>query len=157
NTPSARIIFPLGLDSLANRIANVISFIQKPTQKTIGNKSRKINIVFQNQTAISNGYVGMAPFRSEFYLSAPQNSFDLGSLPWPDMLALHEYRHVEQYSNFDVGLSRVMKVIFGDGGQALANAAAIPDWFFEGDAVFNESNLSKQGRGTLPAFFDGYK
>ena len=156
NTANARIIFPRGLDSTAERIANVITFIQKPTQKTIGNKSRKINIVLQNQTSISNGYVGLAPFRSEFYLSAPQNSFELGSLPWPDMLALHEYRHVEQYNNFNVGLSRVLKVIFGDGGQALANAAAIPDWFFEGDAVYNESNLSAQGRGKLPSFFDGY-
>lgn len=157
NSSSARIIFPEELDSTANRIANIISFIQKPTQKTIGNRSRKINIVLQNQTAISNGYVGLAPFRSEFFLTPPQNSFELGSLPWPDMLALHEYRHVEQYSNFDVGLSRVMKVLFGDGGQALANSAAIPDWFFEGDAVFNESNLSMQGRGNLPFFFNGYK
>lgn len=156
NIPSARIIFPNGLDSTANRIANVISFIQKPTQTTIGNRSRKINIVLQSQTAISNGYVGLAPFRSEFYLTPPQNSFDLGSLPWPDMLAIHEYRHVEQYSNFDVGLSRVMRVIFGDGGQALANGAAVPDWFYEGDAVFNESNLSKQGRGNLPSFFNGF-
>ncbi len=157
NTPAARIIFPHGLDSTANRIANIISFIQKPTQVTIGNRSRKINIVLQSQTAISNGYVGLAPFRSEFYLTPPQNSFDLGSLPWPDMLAIHEYRHVEQYSNFDVGLSRVMRTIFGDGGQALANSAVIPDWFYEGDAVFNESNLSKQGRGNLPSFFNGFR
>ena len=157
NTPAARIIFPNGLDSTANRIANIITFIQKPTEKTIGNRSRKINIVLQTETAISNGYVGLAPFRSEFYLNPPQNSFDLGSLPWPDMLTIHEYRHVEQYSNFDVGLSKVMKVLFGDGGQALANGAAIPDWFYEGDAVFNESNVSKQGRGNLPAFFNGFQ
>ena len=157
NTPAARIIFPDGLDSTATRVANIISFIQKPTQKTIGSRSRKINIVLQNETAISNGYVGLAPFRSEFFLTPPQNSFDLGSIPWPDMLTLHEFRHVEQYSNFDVGLSRVMSVLFGDGGQALANSAAIPDWFFEGDAVFNESNLSMQGRGNLPSFFNGYR
>lgn len=157
NTPAARIIFPDGLDSTATRVANIISFIRKPTQKTIGNRSRKIDIVLQNETAISNGYVGLAPFRSEFFLTPPQNSFDLGSIPWPDMLALHEFRHVEQYSNFDVGLSRVMRVLFGDGGQALANSAAIPDWFFEGDAVFNESNLSMQGRGNLPSFFNGYR
>ena len=156
NTPAARIIFPNGLDSTANRIANIISFIQKPTQKTIGNMSRKINIVLQSQTAISNGYVGLAPFRSEFYLTPPQNSFNLGSLPWPDMLTIHEYRHVEQYSNFDVGLSRTMRVIFGDGGQALANGAAVPDWFYEGDAVYNESNVSKLGRGNLPSFFNGF-
>ncbi len=157
NTSAARIIFPKGLDSTAERIANIISFIEKPTQSTIGNLSRKINIVLQSQTAISNGYVGLAPFRSEFYLAPPQNSFDLGSLPWPDMLTIHEYRHVEQYNNFNVGLSRVMKTLFGDGGQVLANNAVVPDWFYEGDAVFNESNLSKQGRGNLPSFFNGFR
>ena len=157
NIPAARIIFPKGLDSTAARVANVISWIQKSGGESIGNRSRKINILLQNQTVISNGYVGLAPFRSEFFLTPPQNSFELGSLPWPDMLALHEFRHVEQYSNFDVGLSRVMSTIFGDGGQALANSAAVPDWFFEGDAVFYESTLSKQGRGNLPSFFNGFK
>ncbi|MEO6681221.1 MAG: hypothetical protein ABIN48_00210 [Ginsengibacter sp.] len=157
NTPHSRIIFAKGLDSTASRVANIISFVRTPTQKSIGNLSRKINIVLQNKTVVSNGYVGLAPFRSEFFLTPPQNSFDLGSLPWTDMLALHEYRHVEQYSNFDVGVSHLMKVVFGDGGLALANGAAVPDWFYEGDAVFSETNLSKQGRGSMPSFYNGFK
>ncbi len=115
-------------------------------QKTIGDQQRKINIVLQNQTTISNGYVGLGPFRSEFYMTPDQNSFDLGSLPWPDQLTIHEYRHVEQYNNFNVGLSKAMRTLFGEEGQALANNAAIPNWFYEGDAVFNETNLSRQGR-----------
>lgn len=89
-------------------------------------------------------------------MTPDQNSFDLGSLPWPDQLTIHEYRHVEQYNNFDVGLSKAMRILFGEEGQALANNAAIPNWFFEGDAVYNETNVSKQGRGHLPAFFKGY-
>ena len=86
-----------------------------------------------------------------------QNSFELGSLPWTDQLAVHEFRHVQQYNNFDVGLSHVLRVLFGDGGQALANNGAIPNWFFEGDAVYNETNVTKQGRGRLPYFFDPYR
>ena len=39
----------------------------------------------------------------------------------------------------------------------MANNAAIPNWFYEGDAVYNETNLSHQGRGHLPAFFDDYR
>jgi hypothetical protein len=157
NTPASRVIFPSGLDSTATRITNIISFIKEPTAATIGNKSKKINIVLQNQTTISNGYVALGPFRSEYFLTPSQNSFDLGSLPWPDQLTIHEYRHVEQFNNFNVGLSKVMHVLFGQEGQALANNAAIPNWFFEGDAVFNETNLSKQGRGSLPSFFNGYR
>jgi hypothetical protein len=144
------------MDSVASRITNIISFTAKPTQKTIGSLSKKINIVLQNQTVISNGYVSLGPFRSEFYLTPQQNSFEMGSIPWPDQLAIHEYRHVEQYNNFNVGISKIMGIIFGEEGRALANNAAIPNWFYEGDAVYNETNVSAQGRGKLPQFFDAY-
>ncbi len=156
NTGASRVIFPSGLDSTALRVTNIINFIKEPTEKTIGFASKKINIVLQNQTTISNGYVGLGPYRSEFYLNPTQNSFELGSLPWPDQLTIHEYRHVEQFNNFNVGASRVLRSLFGEEGQALANNTAIPNWFFEGDAVYNETNVSKQGRGSLPFFFNGY-
>ncbi|MEO6704924.1 MAG: hypothetical protein ABI297_04505 [Ginsengibacter sp.] len=157
NTPASRIIFPEGLDSAATRITNVISCIKNPTEETIGNQTKKINIVLQNETTVSNAYVSLGPFRSEYFMTPPQNSFDMGSLAWPDQLTVHEYRHVEQYNNFEVGLSKSMRFIFGEEGQALANDAAIPNWFFEGDAVYNETNLSRQGRGVLPSFFNGYR
>src|SRR5690348_8802329 len=48
NSSYSRVIFPKGLDSVANRITNIISFTAKPTQKTIGNYSKKVNIVLQN-------------------------------------------------------------------------------------------------------------
>ncbi len=157
NTDTARIIFPEGLDETGKRVASVIHELQKTHSSTIGNKVRKVNIVLQNQTTISNAYVGLGPYRSEFYLFAPQNSFELGALNWADNLSVHEYRHVQQYSNFNVGLSKVFSILFGQQGQALANAAAVPDWFFEGDAVFNETALSNQGRGRIPDFFNGYQ
>ncbi|WP_018617024.1 TolB family protein [Segetibacter koreensis] len=157
STDTARVIFPAGLESAGERVASIIHDLQKNHAATIGNRLKKINIVLQNQTTVSNAYVGLGPYRSEFYLFAPQNSFSLGSLNWVDNLSIHEYRHVEQYSNFDVGLSKLASILFGQQGQALANAAAVPNWFFEGDAVFNETSLSQQGRGRLPAFFNGYK
>ena len=123
NTPLSRVIFPQGLDSVAGRITNIISFIKQPSTETIGNLSKKVNIVLQNQTTVSNAYVSLGPFRSEFFLTPEQNSFDMGSLPWPDQLTIHEYRHVEQYNNFNVGLSKVMRDIFGEEGQALAITA----------------------------------
>ena len=105
NTPLVRVIFPVGLDSTAERVTNIITFINAPTLNTIGKKSKKINLVLQNQTTISNAYVGLGPFRSEFLLMPLQNSFELGSLPWADQLTIHEYRHVQQYNNFNTGLS----------------------------------------------------
>lgn len=157
NTPAAKVIFPAGMDSLGFRVANTIERINKATQPTIGTKQKQVSIVLQNQTTISNAYVGLAPFRSEFYLTPTQNNFELGSLPWADQLGVHEFRHVQQYNNFNVGLSKVISTIFGQGGQAIANAMTVPDWFFEGDAVFNETQLSQQGRGRIPYFLNGYR
>ena len=155
--PAAKVIFPVGLDSAGLRVANIIRQMNGAIQPTIGFKQRQISILLQNQTTITNGYVGLAPFRSEFYLTPEQNSFDIGSLWWPEQLAIHEFRHVQQYNNFNVGFSHTLKVLFGEGGQALANDVAIPNWFFEGDAVFNETHVSGQGRGRLPWFFDGFR
>jgi len=157
NTDTARIIFPAGLETQAQQVAAMVHALSRSTLNTIGPQQRKINIVFQNQTTISNGYVGLAPFRSEFELTADQNSFELGSLPWQQQLAIHEYRHVEQYNNFRVGLSKAFYYLFGEGGQALANSLSVPNWFFEGDAVFQETLVSSQGRGRLPYFFNGYR
>ncbi len=157
NTPAARVIFPRGLDSSANRVANIIDYMNHDIAPTIGFRQKKINIVLQNQTTISNGYVGLAPFRSEYYLTPDQNSFELGSLRWADQLAIHEYRHVQQYNNFDVGLTRFFHVVFGEGGQAVLSTLTVPNWFYEGDAVFNETLTSRQGRGRLPFYFNGYR
>lgn len=157
NTDTARVIFPEGLDSIASRIATVTQTLQKNYSNTIGSRIRKINIVLQKDATLSNAFVALGPYRSEYYLMPPQNAFPLGAQSWVDNLAIHEFRHAEQYSNFNVGLSKAMSVLFGENGQALANAAAIPDWFFEGDAVYNETLLSEQGRGRLPFFFNKYK
>jgi hypothetical protein len=157
NNAAARVIFPAGLDSIARNVAGIVGALNASTKKSIGGREQKIDIVLQNQTTASNGYVGLGPFRSEFYLTAPQNSFTIGSLPWERQLALHEFRHVQQNNNFNVGLSHLMRVVFGQEGQALANSAVIPDWFYEGDAVYNETNLSRQGRGRLAYFFNDFR
>lgn len=157
NTPVAKVIFPAGLDSAGIRVADIVQRMNSAIQPTIGYQQKQVSILLQNQTIIPNAYVGLAPFRSEFYLTPDQNSFEIGSLPWTDQLAIHEFRHVQQYNNFNVGLSKTMHMLFGESGQAFANSAAIPNWFFEGDAVFNETHVSEQGRGRLPYFLNGYR
>ncbi|MFV0605006.1 MAG: hypothetical protein ACK5NK_04100 [Niabella sp.] len=156
NTDTTRIIFPKGLDSTAMRIAGVVHRTAAKNPFSLGNKIKKIDIVLQNQTIYPNGYVSLGPYRSEFYLTPPSDNFDMGALPWQDQLALHEYRHVQQFNNFNNGVSKLMHNLFGGEGYALAINAAIPNWFFEGDAVFAETILSKQGRGRLPSFLKAY-
>lgn len=154
---AAQVIFPRGFDSAAVRVANVAAALSSATAPTIGSKQQRISIVLHPNTTISNGYVALGPFRSEFYLTPSANSFELGSLRWQDLLAVHEYRHVQQYNNFNVGLSHTFRVVFGEQGQELANALSIPNWFWEGDAVFQETLVSDQGRGRLAYFFDDYR
>jgi hypothetical protein len=157
NTDTVRVIFPAGLEQQAQDVADISLKLSKRTTNSIGDRVRKINIVLQNQTTVSNGYVALGPYRSEFQLLPDPNSFVLGSLPWIKSLATHEYRHVQQYNNFRKGFASGFYILFGEEGQALANALTIPDWFFEGDAVYQETHVSNQGRGRLPFFFNGYR
>ncbi len=156
NTDTARIIFSQGLDSQGQRVAGLVHLQARYNTASLGDRLKKINIVLQNQTVIGNGYVGLGPYRSEFYLTPAVNNFDQGSIGWADALAIHEYRHVQQFNNFRNGLSKLMKTLFGEEGYALAINASIPDWFYEGDAVYSETILSQQGRGRLPLFMNAY-
>ena len=156
NTDTARIIYTKGAEAEAERIATLIHRQAADKTFSLGNKLRKINVVLQSRTTLANGYVGLAPFRSEYYLVPASNNLEFGNLPWHENLALHEYRHVQQYSNFNHGLSKGFYYLFGEQGLALANALSIPDWFFEGDAVHAETAYTEQGRGRLPLFLSGY-
>lgn len=157
NTDTVRVIFPYGMEAQGRRVADLVQHMSRYNTGSLGTKVRKINIILQHETLQSNGYVQMGPFRSEFFITPPPNSTELGSVNWLDQLALHEYRHVVQNNNFRKGVSKVFSWLGGELGQGAANAVAVPDWFWEGDAVTMETALSLQGRGRLPAFFDGFR
>jgi hypothetical protein len=157
NNSAARIIFPDGQDSLAQRVATIAEALAKNHRATIGPYLQKIDVIIQSENTVSNAYVGLGPYRSEMYMTPPQNPFYLGSNGWADQLTIHEFRHVQQFSNFNVGLSKVGTLLGGQYGRAIANNMAIPDWFWEGDAVWNETIHSPQGRGRLPYFFNAYR
>ena len=156
DSDTARVILMPGAEREAARIASIVHRMAADTTHALGKKLRKINIVLQSRTTEANGYVALAPFRSEYYLVPGSNIFDFGTLPWHEQLALHEYRHVQQYNNFNNGITKGFYFLFGEQGQAFANAITIPDWFFEGDAVHAETALTPSGRGRLPYFLSGY-
>ena len=157
NTSSVRVIFQKGLDSQANRIANVVKLLGNRTAATIGGRQRKWNIVLQNQTTISNAYVRMAPLMSELYMTPDQDNFSSGSIRWDDNLIIHEDRHIQQFSNFNQGFTKLFSFFLGQEGQLLANGITVPNYFFEGDAVWQETLVSAQGRGRMPSFYNGFK
>lgn len=157
NTDTVRVIFPRGMEAYGRRVADITSHVSRYHRASIGPLKQKVSIVLQNQTLQSNGYVQLGPFRSEFFMTPPPSSNDVGSLNWADQLALHEYRHVLQNANFRKGVSKVLYYLSGELGQAAITNIAVPNWFWEGDAVVTETALSQQGRGRLPAFFNGFR
>ncbi|MEO6669978.1 MAG: hypothetical protein ABIN36_10910 [Ferruginibacter sp.] len=157
NSSKSRVIFPAGLDSQANRIHNIVALLDSTTANTIAGKTRKWNIVLHTQTTTSNAYVRMAPILSEFYMMPDQNNFAQGSMRWDDNLVVHENRHMQQLSNFNNGLTKVFSFLLGQEGQLLANGIVIPNYFFEGDAVWQETLVTAQGRGRFPNFYNGFK
>jgi hypothetical protein len=156
NTDTAKIIFESSSQLQAQRVATIIHQLAKEQPTSLGNDLQKINVVLHRNTTLANGYVALAPFRSEYYLIPSSNVFELGNLPWNEYLAIHEYRHVQQYNNFNNGFTKVFNFFLGQEGRAVANGLTIPQWFFEGDAVHAETSLTPQGRGRLPYFLSGY-
>ncbi|MDQ6610757.1 MAG: hypothetical protein M3Y85_13140 [Bacteroidota bacterium] len=156
-TDTARIIFEEAIDSQAQNIAAIIHQLNRQNPNSLGDNIRQVSVLLHKNTTAANGYVALGPFRSEYYLIPASNIFEFGNTPWPQTLAVHEYRHVHQFSNFNKGLSHLASILFGQEGQAVFNAIAIPDWFFEGDAVHSETIHTLQGRGRSPHFFDLYK
>ena len=151
-SPAVNVIYPQGMKKQAMRVANMINYEKENCHKSIGEKAIKLNLIIQNQTVISNGYVGLAPFRSEFYSTPMQNMHYLGSLDWLDMLSIHEYRHALQYSNSKYGITKLLASFFGEYGWSVGLNIAVPNWYFEGDAVITETALSQGGRGRMPSF-----
>lgn len=156
NTDTVRVIYPVGVEKQAQRVANTIHYLSKNTRRSIGEKHKKIDVVLQNQSVVSNGYVSLAPFKSEFYLTQPQNSRVVGS-NWLDLLTIHEYRHALQFVNARRGITNLAYILSGEFGWSYFSSLSIPDWFWEGDAVVSETALSAQGRGRMPAFYNGYR
>ena len=152
NTPKVRLIFPAGMEQQATHVANVINYISSERIGTVGSKAYKLNLVFRNQTLVPNGYVGLAPYKSEFFVTPPQDLQMLGSLSWLDALSVHEYRHALQFSNHRRGINSFLYAIGGQSGWAIGEALLFPPWYYEGDAVVTETALTPAGRGRTPSF-----
>lgn len=152
NSPHFNILFPKGFEEQAQRMANTLEHIRETEAKSLGSTPRKISVVLQNQSSLSNGFVSILPRRSEFYTMPPQNYNFIGTNDWLNLLAAHEYRHIVQYQHATRGFNRVLYYLFGNATLAGMSQAAAPSWFWEGDAVATETAFTSSGRGRIPNF-----
>lgn len=152
NTPHFRVLFPEGFDAQAQRMANTLEHIREPEAKTMGAAPRKISVILQNQSSVSNGFVSITPRRSEFYAMPSQNYNFVGNNDWLNLLAAHEYRHMAQFQHATRGFNRLAYYAFGANVLAGMSYVAAPQWFWEGDAVATETAFTSGGRGRMPNF-----
>ncbi len=152
SSPRFDILHPRELAAEAQRTARLLEGIAPAVQRSLGVVPPRLSLVLQNQGVINNGFVALAPRRSEWFATAPQVAAFAGPVDWFTMLATHEYRHVAQFSKMRRGFVGFMGNVFGETGWLFAANVALPPWVWEGDAVGIETALTAGGRGRIPAF-----
>lgn len=145
STQNFQVIYPAALEEEAQRMAATLEHILPHVARNLGRTPRKISIILQNQTVESNGFVQLAPRRSEFYTTPPQND---DYQEWLSGLAVHELRHVVQFDR----LTGELKRPFFEGLALAFFGITLPPWLYEGDAVVTESTLTNGGRGAIPSW-----
>jgi len=147
-TENFQIIYPVGIDSLARRYAELMESANVWVQKPLKIKAKPIQVVLHPFNVMSNGMVTWAPKRMEF-ITKP---LALGgySQNWEKQLVLHEIRHTAQISKFEHGIFKPLSWLIGQQSQGIGVGLYIDKWALEGDAVVSETQFSKTGRGRDP-------
>jgi hypothetical protein len=151
DTEHFEVIFPVEIEPQAQRVAFMLEKSYDFVTRSLEAYPRKIPIVLHNQSISSNGFVTLAPRRSEWYVT-PSVDPILTNTEWLKTLAIHEFRHVVQFEKLRKNFNSVYEVLLGEVGLALGLGLSLPPWFFEGDAVGIETALTQGGRGRLPMF-----
>lgn len=145
NISGFKIIYPTELEKEAQRMGNTLPKIYPQVGASLQRQNTVIPILFQNRGTLSNGFVQLAPKKSQFYTTPPQQ-FD--SQDWLNNLAVHELRHVAQFDKLTGGRAYPFpeEIYFAYLG------LSVPTWFLEGDAVSTETSLTNAGRGRQPSW-----
>lgn len=144
-----RVIFPSGSYTKGQYVANLLETVYDSATYILGHKPAGIPVILHNREVTPNALTIWAPKRIEIFTCPPQNIY---SQDWLEQLVLHEYAHVIQFDKSNRGTTRVLSWLLGETAPSMISGIFIPTWFFEGDAVFTETVLSKSGRGRMPDF-----
>lgn len=150
-TENFNIIFPSHIEAEAQRAAHLLEKAFPYVTRSLEVKPPRLPLILQSQSVSSNGFVTLAPRRSEWYVT-PATDPELGNTEWLHTLAIHEFRHVVQFEKSRRGFNKAYEFLLGQVGQALGLGLMVPPWYLEGDAVGMETALTRGGRGRLPLF-----
>ncbi|MCR4823908.1 MAG: hypothetical protein K5849_00965 [Bacteroidales bacterium] len=159
-TPTYRLVYPRGLDSLARVYAVTLEQVADPVGRSAGVRPNaaygsKMPVILHMVTAHANGQVTWTPRRLEL-LTVP-DPFDPEPTPWSLQLAVHESRHIAQ---MQFGNQKPFRWLNWLGGQLVPGGLAAiycGPAFFEGDAVTAETALTAAGRGRSADFLEYYR
>ena len=154
-TPSYKVIYPVGMDSLAKRYLWLLERNRPAVMAGLGDiNPRQIPVLLNNRTARSNGTVVWAPKRVELYTIPPTDNYPQA---WDRQLAIHESRHVGQMTWFTQGVYKWLGILIGQQSPSIGVALYPSRWMLEGDAVVAETELSNTGRGRSAEFMEYYR
>lgn len=147
-TPNYKVIYPKGVDSLANAFANKLEYYYPYLGDPLDHRHSHMPVIVHNESSFSNGVFVWAPKRLEIFTNPDPNAYPQD---WLTQLTLHEGRHAVQIDKLNQGFTKVFSYVGGE--QAVgAMAVFLPYWYLEGDAVDAETRLSNTGRGRQPSF-----
>jgi len=138
-------------------MANTFEHLYRPVSQSLAVRLNKIPIVLRNHNATNNGLISPGPWRGVFFTFPGQYYHLIGTADYLSIMALHELRHVAQYTLSQQGFNRWAYWIGGEITWSQLTMLNIPAWFLEGDAVGIETALSGRGRGRMPYFVLPYK
>src|SRR5690606_5246387 len=144
-TENFRLLFPNTLENAAKNLAEQLPKIQYKSRKILNITPPKITLVLQGNHLTQNGFVQLAPRKSELF---PVPSSTADNQEWLPNLVLHELRHVAQFDK----LTGKLKAPFFEQLAFALYGLNLPAWYFEGDAVQVETMYSEGGRGRLPSW-----
>ena len=142
------VIYPGFIEDKGYIVGNITETIRPYITYGIFDKVDKFPITLHPTNILSNGMVTWTPSRMEL-ITAPDNS--AFAVPWLKQLTIHEFRHVAQLSNLNQGFTKGAYYVLGEQAPGLV-AIIMPSYFYEGDAVAAETEMTMYGRGLQPDF-----
>lgn len=147
-----KLIYSEELSSESDYLLNLVEHYSHLVGLTYGiREPQQFPLIMRPEVADPNGFVTLAPRRSEWFANATFLPF-VGSSEWYQTLAIHEYRHIIQYDHFKQGAAKYLDYFLGDMGLQAALFLGLQSWYFEGDAVWAETKYTDAGRGRSPRF-----
>lgn len=144
-TAHFRIHFPLGSRSMALRLATIAEETHQALTPFMGTTVEDpVDVVLIDTVDTANGSARTIPYNLiTVYTMAPESDSTLSDTDdWLRNLFVHEYTHI-LHTNDTSGISAIINAVLG---KKLAPNHALPRWYLEGLAIYNETAFTEGGR-----------